>query len=265
MPTPPSAVGCYVYNNSIQAWKSVVCMTGETGPGSEVPTEGGSSGLYGVGATSSIESAWGDASVSTFSGESDSVNGSNSYSVQLNTNIWQTSGVVYWDQFTIQNAPTTHHLFRTCIWQIDVSTASYGYDCVPYPSTSLFDGYFTIFNATVKSGDINFEMELYNGSYSYYSVSQSDEYGLASHWVNATGPAILGVASGSTADFTSPAKVYTDTGIARFTSASGVEGGTGNYDGYGYSTAEMNNLGYSYAVYDGCSSNICYEDTISTH
>jgi hypothetical protein len=112
------------------------------------------------------------------------------------------------------------------------------------------------FNATITSGTIHFTTELYtSGSYSFYYVSESDSIGLASNWYDASGT-VLGMGGGDMATFTSPATVYADIAIARFTSASG---------GSWAVTGEQNNLAYTYHGYAGCSGNDCFEDTISTH
>jgi hypothetical protein len=202
--------------------------------------------------------------IDSFNGESDSCWGANAFSVQLNTNTFSGSnGQTDWDQFVLQNGPNASNncdmhgpLLRTCIWQNDVTTQSYNYDCVPVPSQALYTGYVAYFNASVRSGTISFvtEILLSNGTYKSYSVSQSDNYGLSSHWYDASGT-VLGFGGGSEAEFTASATVYADLGIARFTNAS-AESDT--------NTAEYNNLAYTYHDYIGCSSNICFEDTTSS-
>ncbi|MDG6928630.1 MAG: hypothetical protein JRN29_01100, partial [Nitrososphaerota archaeon] len=71
---------------------------------------------------------------SKFSGESDSSQGGNDWSIQLNTNFFPGSnGDTDWVQFVEQNYPTYLYFFgyaTFCIWQVDVTTQSYPNTCV---------------------------------------------------------------------------------------------------------------------------------------
>lgn len=271
IPAAPTGIGCYHYSNSDQAWQSASCETGSTGPGPLVPTEGGSSNsIYGVADASKVNSAWEEVYVEDMNTESDSIWGSNAYSVQLNTNTYTgTNGDSFWSQFTIQNYPNTvvyggntyNPLYRLCIWQIDLSANSgngnYAYDCTPLSSQPLFAGYYAYLNASDTSGTITLTAQIWSGStWNDYSISESDLIALASHWYDASGT-VVGASGGSEAEFTSYAFVDANIAVARSTSAS-----AGNWADL---TAESNNLAYTGTSYQGCtgSPGWCEEQTSS--
>lgn len=211
-----------------------------------IPMEGGSSGVEGAaGGGGVLNSGSVYVSYSQFSGETDSMYGSNAWSVQLNTNTFTGSnGQTDWVQFVywhnVNNGSGSSPFSMFAIWEIDLSQGIYGYHAydpqylnnVPVTlSTST-----TIqIDASASGGNLNAELIITTSSGSEtWDISYQDVYGLSGHWSTVSG-AILGGADGSTANFNSPTQEST-----QLTASSSTTWGP--YAFTDYTTGEQNNL-----------------------
>jgi len=267
VPPPPTAVGCYYYNNGT-GWESAACTPAANVP--PPPTEGGLYNIYGVSTTQSgvnVGYVWD--SITTFTSEYDNICQSGAYSVQLNTNyFYPPNGHKDWVQFTLSNLPSPCTINgkyynasnQACIWQFDLTAfpnnpISW---CYTLPSViGLSNTYRAQIEGQTVSGP-NLQILVYvctQGNCNYYSTSYIDNYGLTGRWTTSSGT-ILGYGGGSQAVFGRPVGVsnYVSIGAPTLTSASGWSG---------ISSGESNNLNYNSATYAGCTGNLCTEDTTS--
>jgi len=255
LPPLPNEVGCYVLTHNVTSnWQNTACMSTAFASTMPKPTEGGSSGVEGVGGGAGVLTAgYLQIGFSTFSGESDSSVGSNDWSIQLNTNEFTVGGTQYWVQYVEQNYPTYFTFFgyaTLCIWQVDVTTQSYPNSCVSTSIQTLstsaspnITGYLS------TSGGTNYLNTEYceNGT-TCWAVKATDTNGLTGRWSDATGT-ILGEGGGSTADFTHPTSETTEIVALASSSFSGHSENT-------VTTAEMNNLNLG-TVSFSCNSDSC--------
>ena len=154
MPEPPGAVGCFTYTGG--KWKRVACLTPAELKRVPRPNVGGAFGSFGVGSplTSALSSALSEGTVSVQGGvddATDSQTGKNAFSVQLNTNGFNTlchssnplppgypllpllnsrtplctNKDIGWVQFTYQtrNYGRSHDFI--CIWNVDITKKYY--------------------------------------------------------------------------------------------------------------------------------------------
>lgn len=216
-----------------------------------VPTEGGaSSGVESVIASSGwpIYAVNEYVSMSQYSGETDSRDGNNAWSIQLNTNFFTGSnGDTDWIQFVFQNNIETwygSHYAQFGIWTNDITVvdetgglSGYNSHTVGVPVQTLSIGVVYSIQAWVQSGTLYgiLNIDNYNtGSNINYYESVSDPYGLSGHWSHASGT-ILGAGGSSTANFASPSSDSTN--IYAYSSTLWNPRG-----GLDYTTGEMNNL-----------------------
>ena len=260
---PENGAGCFTYivSEASEGWQSLPCMAASTPDPHQ--TIGGSSDIEGV-SGGPATTYFGQVTVgfSTFSGESDNKYGSNDWSMQANTNQFtgsnsQTDEV----QFVEINYPTYLTFFgyaKACVEQVDVTTQNYAQTyCVSTSIRSLsssFDNY--VFGEEYTSGGTNYlEVQYCEVNVQCWTDSTTDYYGLTGSWSAMSGT-ILGLGSGSTADFTSPTSLTTTVYLNGGTTFSGSFGLI-------YSTDEMNNLSPGTAS-SGCSGYICQVATPAT-
>jgi hypothetical protein len=265
---PPSAVGCYQYDAST-GWTSVECVPSTAFTESVADDEGGGTSgppIYGVSINSPIATSgevW--VGFSKFTAESDSKWGQNSFSIQLNTNVFDNGNSQYWDQFTVQNEPNYingHSPFAwACIQQLVVypPPGSDTEKCVNVIIQSMWSTYSAMAEGTTTGGNLQglYEICSPSGNCYWYSVTATDKYGLAGNWLESSGT-VLGFGGRSKASFTSPTQEATDISIG----ASGLNAAN---TGQSWDSGESNNLSYSSANYAGCASGSCWEDTTSSN
>jgi hypothetical protein len=268
IPSPPDVLGCYTYTQAA-GWKLVPCATNVDASYLVRPTEGGSATsnpIYGVSISTTKANmgvVW--LSFTTYSGEHDTLWGTNAYSVQTNTNFFTGgNGHTDWVQFTIQSNPNTINGYnpfeRGCIWNIDVTTQTYTPTCVNMNIESLTSSYGNdryVQGNTTSGGHLQaIFQQCDNGTCQTLGLTASDTYGLAGRWSQSSGT-ILGLGGGSQVVFTHPTAQWTDVGI----SAKNLNSAS---QSTAYLTGESNNLSYTSTSYVGCSSHNCWEDTTST-
>jgi hypothetical protein len=253
IPALPDVVGCYELVNG--AWQSNPCISSTQEQSYNMTaTEGGSTyGVEGVDAgVTTIEAAQVTVSFSALAGETDSSYGSNSWSIQLNTNVYNVGGSAYWAQFTEQNNPNywLGGYGQFCIWQVDLTTNSYPNTCTNTTIQSLStSGSPFVQGALSSSGGTNYLTGDYckNGT-TCWGVTVKDNNGLTGNWITGSGT-ILGMAHGSTADFSHTTHESTSVLLVAPSSFSGSK----------YSdteTAEMNNFNLG-TTSISCNSNSC--------
>lgn len=257
-PLPPQVLGCYHYTTSTE-WQKIPCATPDELEQIRMhpPTEGNNYVIYGVNATGST-STFGktDVQFSQFSGETDSLKGTNTWSIQTNTNYFPgNNGLNDWVQFVYQNSPNGYRN-NFCTWQITnvTGTANYNMQCVTsgLPSVqTLSSSYEAYTSGTYLSGDLTGEFCISGGS-QCWGVVTVDSYGLAAHWISTEGT-ILGHSDRSTATFTDPT---TETTTVTSTPETSMQEDTADV------TGEMNNL--SYTSHSWSCSSTC-TDTSSSH
>ncbi len=263
LPPVPDAIGCYVISSS--SWVPTPCLLQAKETSATIPTEGGSATqnpIDGLNAPSNTVN-WSNVGVgfTQYNGEADTCYGNNAYSVQLNTNFFEGSNYdTDWVQFVIQESNNNlcigQHLLRGCVWQIDVSTNTYGSTCVALPYYALSNSFSAGVTGTVGSVLKGTFVLCSNGCNSY-AISVGDGYHLYSHWYQSSGT-ILGVGGGSGALFTHPTNSWTDVGIQAPSLSSASTG-------QAFVTGEYNNLNYATVQNQGCSLNQCWLHTTSTN
>lgn len=234
-PPPTDGAGCHTYivSDAAAGWQSIACAPQTPSP--PHPMEGGGYGIEGVyGGPSSTYYGQVTVDFSQFTGESDSSEGNNDWSIQVNTNQWVGSnGYTDEVQFTEQNYPTYLTFFgyaEACVWEVVVTTQLYAHFCVSTSIQSLsssFDNY--VFGYIYTSGGTTYlEVEYCQVGTQCWSDSTPDGYGLYGNWQTVDGT-ILGEGNGSTADFTSPtsltATVYLDA-TSSFSGGGSLQGDT---------------------------------------
>jgi hypothetical protein len=276
---PPSSPGCYAGTSQGQTspvwkWRSVPCVSQAQSSGSipPLPTEGGShAGVPGLAVplvsptVPIVYEAYISITFSQFSGEYDSVNGSDAFSIQLNTNQFQNStNQGNWVQFVEQNDPRADvrgcGTSCDCVWQVDLAETGDGSNPQGYYPTCVGTSLQTLsptFQAGVE-GRVQYTLLgcLVKPSYhcfwdymltsTYYtdgpgggqawSVTAPDDVGLHSNWEGVSGT-ILGYGGGSQAVFNHPTQLSTVLGEY----ANGLNSST-TYAYSGGSSGESNNL-----------------------
>ena len=203
-PTPPTTLGCAEYNAGV--WQTIPCLSQSAASSLPKPTEGGSSGVYGLTQSTILLSGLVKVTLSTFSGETDSSFGSGAFSIQANTNPFTGSnGDEDGIQFTEQSGASAG-IHVTCIWQVDITKQNYPNTCVSNPLQTLKKGYSVYISSTAVKGTLTTEFCVNSGK-TCYKVSATDMYGLDKHWTQLSGT-LLGLGGGSAADFTHPTVMY---------------------------------------------------------
>jgi hypothetical protein len=249
---PPVGPGCYVYNSTNATWSSATCMSATDSSKIPPPFEGGVNGVYGIEETGIFISS-GDVAVqfSQYSGETDSKYGSDTFSIQANTNYFTgNNGQLDWVQFTEQSSPSGA---EACAWEIDLTTNNFNnHECMPTSIQTLSSSYSSYIESFAQSGTIQTEFCSYEQN-KCWSATQTDTYGVANSWVSLSGT-ILGLGLQSTAEFTHPTNEMTKV--------------TYDVDIHSvymdYTTGEINNLNY-YKQQNGCIREICYVSSWSSN
>jgi hypothetical protein len=259
VPRPPfEGTGCFTYvvSDAAAGWQSMPCL-----PASAPVLEGGEGGNYGgvygvnQGPTSTYD---GQVTVdfSQYSGESDSNYGSNSWSIQVDTNDFTgNNGQSDWVQAIYFNDPNNLFGFQpywaTCVQQWDVTTSSLGSNVCAGVSGQYLSSSFDSYEAGYlysSGGTYYFESEYCQTGVQCWTSSAADKYGLAGNW-NWVGGTILGLERGSTADFTS------HTSLATYVYLTAGSSFSGNYELQDV-TAESNNLN-AVSPTHLCSGDVC--------
>jgi hypothetical protein len=262
----PQNTGCYAGNEG--TWESVPCV-----PSSDpyvAPTEGGTSGVEGIGAGTDdgyplivTELV---VSFSEFTSEKDNESGNNVWSIQETTNTWiGSNGDTYVVQFTEQNYPSNDQpSAEVCVWQIDVTTQNYkDHKCVStiHQAFSTSPNGFTVEGVVTSTDSLS---ALYMGpGGSEWNVAMSDSYGLRSNWEYTSGT-VLGLGGGSEAIFANPVAESTliEVGYVHVPSDASYS--------LSYLTDETNNMiqgtpsDFNCILYSGDPGDICQLTTPST-
>jgi hypothetical protein len=199
-------------------------------------------------------------SFSKFSGESDSICGTNSFSLQGTTNDFTGSnGHDDAVQFAANNEWNVNNKngcqsgsAQACTEQVDIRYQVYTLKCVSISVQTLSSTWTSYITAFASGGSVTTEFCSYQQN-QCWSISDYDKYGLASHWNKLSGQ-ILGTEGGSNAKFTSPTAMQTQVFFAGLTS--------GIYTSY--LTDETNNLNYGSPSHF-CQRAICYVVIQSTN
>ena len=142
--------------------------------------------------------------------EYDSIYGTNTFSVQLNTNQWAANSNYYSVQFTVQNYPGVS--YKACIWEwvSNYLGNTQTHKCATIAQQALYTGYLAIINGSVSGGRIYTWGVVYlsNGGYTSWSFSTGDNVSLSTNWNQATGN-LLGLGQGSEAILSYPTTQYT--------------------------------------------------------
>jgi hypothetical protein len=264
----PVGAGCYVHVVGATEWRAEDCTPQSVA--SKVPKPvigGGTSGIDGlsvIGTGKLLTEGYVTDWFSTFSGEKDTSWGSDSFSIQTNTNTF-TGGNGQLDavQFTEQYSP--QGLSQDCVWNIDVTSQNYENTCVSTPAQPLSAKFGADVVGEVTSRFVCIPLEfplrpicfqayyltsVYMTPSGTWAVTAADTYGLHSAWTQTSGT-ILGLGGGSQATFTHPTKVGSNVGVY----SSGLNSATTfNTVNFGYWTDESSNLNYQ------SMSNTCYND-----
>ncbi|MGB9002375.1 MAG: hypothetical protein WCC52_01025, partial [Nitrosotalea sp.] len=252
-PPAPAKIGCYTWTNET-GWVSAACESEawiKSHPLMPL-TEGGSTGVYGTYNPGSTALNFGETNIdlTSFSSESDSVQGTNAWSIQTNTNDFLGSNndddAV---QFGYQNDPNNSMYTRICVWNNDLTTQTYTPTCKTVSLQTLSNGYSAYVEGTVNTGD-TLTATFCKGS-SCTAVTASDSYGLDTSWDQTAGQ-ILGFSS-STAQFTSSSD----------TADVSVSPSTSGYTSNQVLTSEQNNWSYS-SESTSCGGSTCTDDTSSS-
>ena len=259
-PRLPEGLGCYVHPNATSAWLFAPCLPSETQVNLRPNEGGGSNGvaIYGGDATNSTEISYSSITVEmegTYSGETDSSWGNDSFSIQLNTNAFTGSnGDQYAVQATEQSSPNSPGIAQVCIWEVDITTQSYPNACTDTSTQMLSANYEGEVTLNIASnGDLGTEFCNVSNE-ECWGVVTGDNISLGSsgNWIQSSG-AMLGVGGSSEAEFTSP------TSMASLIS---MYDGSGLDESLGSSTLtdESNNLSYQASTVDAycTSSTVCY-------
>ncbi len=267
LPTVPPPIDgkptCWILSNGAWVVNPDDCVPV---PQNLIPTEGGlHHPIYGVD-DNFIERAATSVDVSQYSGEYDNrTNTAGTYSVQLNTNIfvgnlYGSNGDEDWDQFVFQNQPNV--LTDECIVQWDLSQSTS--QPLAYPDSycqtisqqlPLETAFQVVVQGSATSGYLSVTVSA--PSYTPTALSLTDVLGLEYDNWGTTSGTILGAGLSSTADFYSPATVYTDVGTYSSNEYYSQQSDT--------NTGEMNNLYYTSTGPAGCDTNyVCWEDTVSS-
>jgi hypothetical protein len=299
---PPNYPGCYTAsfdNKTSQAgtWRGVPCVSQGQSGGVQTapppPQEGGNrSGVASLGLswaatyTPIISEGYTVITFSQFSGETDSVNGSDAFSIQLNTNEFVNStGQVSWVQFVEQNDPRANirgcGTSCDCVWQNDLTQAgpennpsAYHHVCVATALQTLS----STFQAGIQ-GNVEYTLlgclpaPSYRCFWGYlikstyyvdgpspqaWSVVAVDQVDLHSYWFGVSG-AILGYGASSQAMFNHPTELSTITGEY----SNGLNANTTILDSIA-SSGESNNLDpqwTSSAIFYGTTSCVVYSNS----
>jgi hypothetical protein len=271
-PIPPGLpvdMGCYYHGAAAEEWISAACTSPDVANKLPRPLIGGSTngvdGLSIIGTGKVLTEGFATAWFSTFSGEQDSSWGSDSFSIQTNTNMFTGNNQqTDWVQFTEQYSP--QGISQDCVWNIDITTQYYVPTCVTTPAQPLSAKFGADVVGEVTSRFVCIPLEfplrpicfqayyltsVYMTPSGTWAVTAADTYGLHGHWIQTSGT-ILGLGGGSEAVFTHPTKVGSVIGVY----AVGLDNATifNTVHPYGYWTDESNNLNYQ------SMSNTCYND-----
>jgi hypothetical protein len=259
IPAAPDVFGCYYYTSG-QVWVNIPCRTQEETKDIPIPTIGGTIyGVYGVRDSTSAIQNYGKSNVkfSTFSGETDSIFGTNSWSIQTNTNSWVNTGSsnVYSVQFTAQNDPTTSSNRNVCVWQNKISAPQvYTHVCAAIPLQTLsssYEGY--VEGKTLTNNNLSSQYCNVGSTTQCWLVVTSDTNQLHTHWVSNSGT-ILGLGSASAANFVSPASAVTKVTTGPATTYTTLTNTL---------TLETNNMSYG-ADSTSCAFGLCTRTSTST-
>jgi hypothetical protein len=267
-PGLPVGIGCYYYG-AVEGWSSATCTSPAVASKLPRPVIGGSTngvdGLSVIGTGKILTEGFVTDWFSTYSGEKDSSWGSDSFSIQTNTNMFTgNNGQTDWVQFTEQYSP--QGISQDCVWNIDITTQSYAPTCVTTPPQPLSAKFGADVVGEVTSKVVCFPISIPPRSVcflAYYltsgymtpsgtwAVTALDTYGLHSAWTQTSGT-ILGLGGGSEAIFTHPTKVGSAIGVY----SAGLDSASifNTVHPYGYWTDESNNLNYR------SMSSTCYGD-----
>jgi hypothetical protein len=211
-PLPPQVQGCYHYTNTT-GWKNISCATEDELKQirAHPPMEGNTYGIYGVTALNTkVTFGKVDVKFTQYSGESDSKKGTNTWSIQTNTNYFNgNNGQKDWVQFVYQNSPNSSYRNNFCTWQVvDVQPGPADFSnvhCVTSglpPTQTLSSSYEAYTTGSYLSGSITGEFCINSGA-QCWGVVTTDSYNLHSNWVDTSGT-ILGHSDLSVANFVSP-------------------------------------------------------------